>query len=106
MFLYFLICTFLCFTVPAYSSFIFIRSTKGWKSLSGVKILVNYLRMNKKVLEDRKACRIALVCFPRVFRQYFLPDSTILEGSDFLENLINHVTQTSALIPCTETRGE
>ena len=58
------------------------------------------------MLEDGKARRIALVCFPRVFRQYFLPNSTILEGSDFLENLINHVTQTSALIACAKTIGE
>lgn len=58
------------------------------------------------MLEDGKACRIALVCFPRVFRQYFLPNSTIVECSDFLENLINHVTQTSTLIAWTETGGE
>lgn len=58
------------------------------------------------MLEDRKVRRIALVCFPRMFRQYFLPNSTILEGSDFLENRINHVTQTSALIARSKTTGE
>lgn len=58
------------------------------------------------MLEDWKACRIVLVCFPQVFRQYFLPNSTILEGSEFLENLINQATQASTLIACIEVRGE
>lgn len=94
----FLICPFLCFTVPVYSSFIFVRSAKGWKSLSSGKVLVNYLRKKKKDLRDRKAYRIALVSFPYVFIQYLLPKPTNQEDSDFLENLINHGIKASSLI--------
>lgn len=45
----FLIWLFLCFTVSVHSSFIFIRSAKGWKRLSCMKVLVNYFIVSSLV---------------------------------------------------------
>lgn len=97
----FLIWLFLCFTVSVHSSFIFIRSAKGWKRLSCMKVLVNYLRRGK-ALQVQKVYGIVLVFFPSVFSQYLLPKSTIQGDSDFLENVINHGTKDSSLIKTRE----
>lgn len=99
--LVFLSACFSAFTVSIHSSFIFIRSAKVWKSLSSVKVLVNYLK-TIKALQDRKAYGIVLVSFPYVFSQYLLPKSTIQEDSNFLENLLNHGTKASSLIKTRE----
>lgn len=83
----FLICPFLCFTVPVYSSFIFVRSAKGWKSLSSGKVLVNYLRKKKKkkISETERLIELLWFLFLMYLSNICCPNPQIKRTQIFLK---------------------